>query len=330
MTVAGWKSKAGLAEESSWAVPAAVAYQVPFLSEELEETYNLKPIPGEDGLGAYRFDKYTGIRYSGPIRFSLPYLGAYSLIGSFFKLALGRSSEAAGDCSYWPDKTQPGSDTFCVLKGETVNEYSGLKILGLAISGSGPNEPVLIECDAVAKLLDTESTTNASASAWALIDALPARFGELTLRANDAAGAALSSADDLKIIDFTVQVEGDYIIHQSPASGLYIDEPKRKKWGVVGTFTLASAEAASAWRTRLQGATAVKLCFDFSATDASYTYHAYLWFPAARVTLLGDPLADEALTNPVVRFQAFKPDAAPTGFPSTLSEVIVQLTRTAL
>lgn len=331
MTIKGWKSKLGVALEDHYATPVAVTDQYGYLSAPIVATRNLKPVPGVDGEGDYKFDKHLGIRYTGSLSIGLPYFDSAGVLGRLLYLALG-SSQDYGDptlgCYYYLGGTKPSSATVCVDKQDALYEYSGSKLLGIRISGI-PGDLIKCEYQYLAKALDRASTTNPNTSGWTLVETPLLLFSHLTFMINDESGAALSSGDEVLITTFEINVNGDWVVKQDKESGLYIAEPKRKKWEVIGSITLASDNAStlSGLLSDFSDGTHKKIEFEFTTTVSGVTYSTRIWLPSCRITMADDAIAGEAMVNPTIRFRGFKPSSAPTGFPSITSEAIFDLSR---
>lgn len=323
----GWKTKLGVARESSWATLAACSELHPYLSERIVETLNLQPIPGVDGLGAYKYDKLLGSRCVGPITFPFPYLDQSDVSALMIGLAAGDAIEASGDCSYYPSDQQPGSATFCFDKDGVIYEYAGGKLQNIRIIGTVGNQ-IGCEADFIARSLDRASSINTSSVGWSLVDFPVLHFGSLDFRINAESGPALAIGDAEDLLAFEIALNGDWSIKQSEASGIYIDEPRRLKWEVIISLTLkTSTSILPAMRTAMAAETKRKMRFQFAATEGGVNYTSTIYIPSAKITMVDDSASDETRINPRLRFQGLLPDSAPLGFPSYLSEIIFNFAR---
>ena len=230
MSIKGYQTLFGIAREpGGYGAAGTVTKRIPFLSETLKGTRELSPVPGASGEGSFKHDKLTGIRYSGDMSDYLRYLEDDRAILLPMRNLFGSFTEETDDCIYWPEKVDAESLTLCIDRDGTINEYCGGQFLDLTVRGV-PNSPVELEYNAVAKNNDQTSAINTNSADWILVDPITAMFEDLTVYFNKFDEGGFGTSDEVCIARFDLSFRGDWIIHQTKNTGLYISQPRRKKW----------------------------------------------------------------------------------------------------
>jgi len=327
MSIAGWKIKMGVAFEDGWAAPKLVTRQYPFLQESVMAQHEFTPIPEAEALGGYKRDALNRISASGSLAYLLHYLGVDQQTTILYELAFGSGVLAASDCSFYPGVAQPPSATICLDRGDQFSEYPGSVLMNMHITGV-PGAPVTVQSTVMAQKEDDNPTVNTDSSGWTAFMSDIAMFEDLTFSINDYDGGAFGAGDERAISAFDVRLEGDWVVHNTVLSGLYISQPKRRSWSVNGGFTLPSSSDFDSLKTALDGKVFQKVLFDFSRTIAGTIYSLKIWLPKVRLQAMETSGEGEGLVSPPVVFAAYQPVTTPAGFPTTDAEIILQITKT--
>lgn len=318
----------GLARETAgFGTAAKVLKQLPFQGENLVVTRNLTPVPGAAGEGAYQYDKLTGIRHPGSVVHYLRYLedDADALLP--IRLALGSAEETDDALFFWPENPTVESATLCLARDGIINEYQGTTYQSLELEGK-PSSPVFYNCLLAARKNETASTLNTDPDDWTIAEPAFVMFEDLAIYWNEYDGAGFSASDAKSVADFKVAFKGDFIVHQTGSSGLYISQPRRKKWECDINLTLpgSTTELAGLKAAQASG-TYLKMMLSFSREINGTTRQVQIWIPKIQATLIDDHTEDERIVSPSIRLRAFKPGGTPAGFPSKDAPVIFQYSK---
>ena len=193
---------------------------------------------------------------------------------------------------------------------------------------AGSCRKIDIDCDIVAKEREEDSATNPNTTDWNLLEPEFVMFEDLLFYFNEFDEGSLGS-DSKPITEIKVQFKGDFIVHQTANSGLYIAQPRRKKWECEGTFTLPGAtDDLAELITAQKNNTYLKLKMEFSRVIDGKIRKAIVWIPKVKILMIDDHTGDEHIMSPVIQFRAFKPGDPPAGFPDIDSLIIFQFVNT--
>jgi hypothetical protein len=197
----GFQSILGIKAESTWGTAVAADTKLPFISEDLNETF--QHIANESLVGA-------GIRQrasQGPreVAGGFEAYWTYALAQPLLKHFFGNHTVAASADDYYDlQETIDGNSlTVAIAKQVSVHEFAGFKCNELTLTGS-PTDGVRIGASGFAKQRSLSSVLNTSASLAALSE--PANFVQfhhLVLRIADCVDA-LASGDAVAVAGFTL------------------------------------------------------------------------------------------------------------------------------
>lgn len=207
--------------ESTWGTVVAADTKLPFISEDLTETF--AHLPNESLLGAgIRQRAYQGAR---AVQGGFVAYWTYALAQPLLKAFFGNHTVAASADDYYDmQETVDGvSLSVAIAKQVSVHEYAGFKVNQLTLSGS-PTDAVRIAAAGFAKSRSLTSSTNTAGTLAALSD--PAniiQYHHLVLRVGDLADA-LAGGDAISPASFeltlTRNLEPALVNSQTPLEAL--------------------------------------------------------------------------------------------------------------
>jgi Phage tail tube protein len=199
----GFQSILAVKAESAWGTAVACDAKLPFISEDLTETFSHLPNEMLTGAGA-RARSFQGARaVQGGFVAYWTYALAQPVLKAFFGL---HTVNASADDSYDMQETLDNdSMTVAIEKSVSVHEYAGFKINELMLSGS-PTDGVRIAANGFAKSRSISSSTNTTNTLAALADPTNfVQFYNLVLRIGDTVDA-LAGGDAISVASFELSL----------------------------------------------------------------------------------------------------------------------------